>query len=512
MNLVFNTIGASTLLLIGAIIFGSNSAMALGEFFAGLSGVVILIQIFIDTITKFHFLSLLSSTTLLSTGWGTFNTYVSLGFGAEWNSYILQKLGITSSLSVATAQVFVNIYCLCLLVLKTLNENPLFFYNKQTFLVKPPETTKKLLFKIANLSNDTNTLLFFFKVSLIISLYQLYLLYTGKFGFLSQGLASEEGIVNPEVSVALALAPMVNLALGFLTYNFNQLKTVVNRGVLIIIYAVIVITQLQWLFISASRRELGYSVVLFIFGLRLCFINNKIGRKNIFKLLLLCFILLIIIYCGVYSTSFLRFLVNSSENLSSRSLLEILDYTIQSYLSFSKGSSPLKDNFTTDLSYNLSTRTFVLSPLALLLEKIGDKPFLLGDELVNNLIKSIPGFIYPEKYFVTTAETLYYQKFGMPYKDIANSFYLSAFMDFSWLGMLIYPIIFYLLFQLTVKIVLAAKSSFFLILATATLFNLGLLGGESSLVSLFVGLRDLLLFLLITLLLKYFLYKPSFKL
>jgi hypothetical protein len=473
MNLAFTTLGTSTLLLIFSVLANSNFLMATGELLAGLSGVIIVAEILIEIFDKFHFLKLLASVILISTGLGTFNTYISFDSENEWNYFTTHNLNISTNL-ISQAQIFANLFCFTLLVLSFWARKKITLDTRDSKSRQTSQSTAYFFVEVANLSNKKEILLSLLSSSLIISLGQAYLLYTGMYGFLSQGVASEEGIINPVVALIASFVPLVNLSFGLLVSKFNQIQKTIFPSFLVPIYMAILAVQCQWNFISASRRELIYSIALFVFGLRLSFIDRNIliDRRHKIKVFVISTCLVLVLSLGIYATSFFRFLVNDNQALTESSSLEMIDYTFQKYQQFNqKGFSSL-EKFQNGLDANLSTRTFVLNSLALIMDRAGNKPPLLGDDFIFNFIKSVPGIFYPAKYLVSTSESLYSQKFGIPEKDFADTFYLSAFVDFYWLGSFIYPIIFSCLFFCTTKLALKIKSPLFIIFTTAKLLDL----------------------------------------
>ncbi|MBW4509734.1 MAG: hypothetical protein KME64_24950 [Scytonematopsis contorta HA4267-MV1] len=509
-NVVIASLVTTVVLLILSLIVNISFIMALGECCAGLLGIIVLIDNFIYLREKFHFLNILAATTLISTGLGTFNTYISVS--DNWEA-LISRVGLTSNDSIIIAQLFVVIYC-CLLLFLSGYYRSLFSANKHTNFTQRNNIIRKLILKLGNILNKTKTLSAMFFWSLIISIYQLYLLSTGKFGFLSQGLTSQDGTINFDVAIVFAFIPMTYLVMGCVTYNLQQLKAIVNPILVIGSYALISIIQLQWLFIGALRRELIYAVILFLFGLRLSLVNKFLSKKEIWRLTVVGVIILFLMSAGIYLTSLLRFLMNNIESLKNQSFIDILNFTIKSFLSFnSQDNINISQKFEEGLNDNLSTRTFVLSALALILEKMGAPPkALLGDEFLFNFLRSLPGFLYPEKYGIQTSETLYSQHFGIPDVDIADSFYLSAYIDFYWLGVIFYPLFFYLILNLFVKIIMQLKNNIFItVQATATLIQLCLLGGESPLISFFVGLRDLFTTMMLISIIKFLFRNNKFN-
>ena len=147
---------------------------------------------------------------------------------------------------------------------------------------------------------------------------------------------------------------------------------------------------------------------------------------------------------------------------------------------------------------NLTFRSLVVTPLAVSIDlKRSQKQHLLGENIFNNFIWTIPRMIYPNKINFPIGELLMV-KFGLYFSDTSNSLYLASYIDFWWFGVLIYPMLFYfywrfLLFILTYK----NFDPLIILLILSSAFPIFLNIGEGSILGFIVFMRNSAILLLI---------------
>ncbi|PSB45436.1 hypothetical protein C7B80_16935 [Cyanosarcina cf. burmensis CCALA 770] len=489
---------ASIFSLVFSLLLKNNSFFLVGEFLAGLVGLLIIVGNFVYLESQFHFLNILAASTLVATGFGTINTYTDVPeiLGVDWSFYV-GSIGLSFS-SITTAQLIVNFYCLFLLVLGCLSNKYLSFdkdFTKGKYSVKFCHN-KEIIEKIHKISLNPKKCIKLLLICSLISVLQALIVQAGFYTF--QGLSSEQGVVNPFAVLVASAAPFTVFSLGLLSSKFKLLQTQTNKYFLIFIYSILTFIQLIF-FVGSGRRNLVYAVVLFLFGLRFSQFREKINlhtinKKNV-RLLLCFFLLLPIVYFSWKIFIFIRVKSYSDPLLLQSNLFDIMTYAFSQY--FSSDNALFLDEVQQHESSNLATRAFVLNYLAQLVEYQGNKPPLFGQDIFSNLLNSLPRFFYGDKSSILLNEALYNYKYGILPTDNANSLYFSAYGDFSWLGTLIYPLILFLLLDLSLKVFLASKSPYFIILAVASLIQLFLGGGESSLTTFIVAFRNLFILLII---------------
>lgn len=89
----------------------------------------------------------------------------------------------------------------------------------------------------------------------------------------------------------------------------------------------------------------------------------------------------------------------------------------------------------------MATRPLVSQPVALLQNQSSEvKHFGWGEEFFNNVVWVIPRFLFPQKVNFPIAEDYLNRNFGVNVIDAADSFYLSGYVNFGWLGVVIAPL------------------------------------------------------------------------
>ena len=338
--------------------------------------------------TQFNFLKLLSASTLIATGLGTFNTYINApkALGTDWLIY-LSSLGISIS-SVTTAQIVTNFYCLFLIIFGYLSRNKPFYSNKARSRTRISYTEETLL-QIRKLYSKQKEHITLFLLSGLVSLLQFWMLCTGLYTF--HGLTNENGAVNPLAVLVGSASPLAVFILGLLSSSLNVLQAQINRYLLLVTYSASLIIQLIW-FMGSGRRDLIYAVVLFVFGLRFSYLGKKItlNRNNV-RMLFILLLLLPMLYFGWKLFIFIRVLSYKNPLLLKDNLFDIMTYALSQYLS---SDEQLLDKVQLHESSNLSTRAFVLNYLAELIEYRNNKSPLFGQDILSNLFNSLPRFYF----------------------------------------------------------------------------------------------------------------------
>ena len=142
---------------------------------------------------------------------------------------------------------------------------------------------------------------------------------------------------------------------------------------------------------------------------------------------------------------------------------------------------------------NLASRPLVAHPLAKSMAlSTEQKNFLLGENLFNSAIWSIPSLFISNKDAYPVQEDLLYQNFPIGTEDTADSMYLYAYADFAYIGLLVYPT---LIAGIWISVLLLMRipyiSSFGIIVFACTWIPMFILAiGEASTITWFVSLRN----------------------
>jgi len=205
-------------------------------------------------------------------------------------------------------------------------------------------------------------------------------------------------------------------------------------------------------------------------------------------------LLIFIVWFGLNFFAFLRYYAASFGASSDNSLIEYLYSAFTSYIGFiiDPSKSFLLDEFEQGLSDNLSTRTFIFGFLLLVVHTLSNRQPLMGQDISSNFLLALPSDIFVDKSKVLVNEDLYNHVYNLAVPDIANSYLTSAFLDFSWLGLVIYPLAIYLIFNALIKLVLNNNSILINLFLLASLLRISFRSAEASTTSFFADIRQFL--------------------
>jgi len=147
---------------------------------------------------------------------------------------------------------------------------------------------------------------------------------------------------------------------------------------------------------------------------------------------------------------------------------------------------------------NFATRPLVLNPLARVQRLAPEgKEFLLGENIANSLIWTMPRAVVDDKSDYPVQEDLLYRNFPIGNDDLAESPYLGGYIDFGWLGLFVYPVLLAFLWYLALLLMnypgLLPLCSLFYAAVFLPIFALEI--GESSLITWFSVTRNSLFLL-----------------
>ena len=503
-NIAVLGFGLPTLILSLSLSFSDESLMVLGVLLLVLNGSILLLRQFVYISTLFRFSNVIAASTLLATSLGTLIAYTT----DTWE-VTLSRLGVVDDPIIALTEslIYVNLCCFVFFALDIFLKPS----NRFSLITIDSLILQKIRYRLDQIIFPLLGLAF------IISIIQAYLIVSGRYGFIGAGRTdrAESGLkfVNPEVELALLLVPLGFLILGIITLKFRQLSKSDVKFIAVFMYGFTILVEFSWLFSVSSRSAFGFSSLLFLFGMRISTFSLKsftnddradsINQDNQFstrKIIIVFTSILLFIYLGVSITSFSRFLANKAPSFKEDSFQERLSFVSeQLYSYYITGDSIFeKDEFESKLDQNLKTRGFVITGLIAIYNDEDYYP-LLGEDIFYSSMKAIPGVIFPGKYVFPSQEGLYNQRYSLTgVRDIADSFYLSSFVDFYWFGSILYPLIMFTILNIYLKLInRQSRSIFGLILLVSILFSYSLSGGEGTMIGFFVMLRNgIILFIL----------------
>jgi hypothetical protein len=102
---------------------------------------------------------------------------------------------------------------------------------------------------------------------------------------------------------------------------------------------------------------------------------------------------------------------------------------------------------------NFSTRGLVLQGLAKIIAANPRGLPLLGEDLLNSTVVAFPSFITGPKTEFPVQEHLIYRRTGLAFKDLADSAYLSGYLDFGYAGVVTHACVLAFVFMIASRLV-----------------------------------------------------------
>lgn len=312
------------------------------------------------------------------------------------------------------ANIYTLLFCLILYLL-SLNKKLLEKENSLTQSIKK--------FKEINISQLKY-------ITIIIIILETILFYNGFIDY--RGYANERyqaGIISWYVPYLDFIFHFQISITSLLIFNFLNTKFLFKNLILILIS----ITFFSIIFFSRGRYQFFFSYVELFFWY--CFFNKSLPKLK--SLIILFLILVPIIYNLTIFNDFLR---NNRNNqfIFDRENTTFIN-TLPKFYNLWKLSN--KEQIENKTSINLTKRFLLLYPLAKSIELDNEKKnHLLGENILNNIIWTVPRVIFPKKINFEVKEDLM-SKFGVYFTDTSDSIYLFSYLDFWIFGILLYPLI-----------------------------------------------------------------------
>jgi hypothetical protein len=333
-----------------------------------------------------------------------------------------------------------------------------------------------------------------FWLIITISITELILILTGSANMTTHfnAIAGNENSGNLIRVLIFPLCAACPLSLGIF-FGIQKIK----KSALIPILPLLAI-NLVWVSLS-GRRSIIFGMLVYIIGFKLG--NKIVGRKDdkIIKLSAVptYLVLLMILYFSWDLFSFSRFYYNY--NPFNGDLISYLQNIFFEYYSSVTSNQPSElylefKNFNAD---NVSTRPFIFSFLLFMFTVVSTKSPLFGEDIWTSFLMSLPSSYIVDKSKIIAFEELYNKNYGLNLPDSANSYLLSSFVDFGWIGLFIYPLILVLTFNLIFFIITKINLKLIYIICISNLIQLALSGVEATFGFFFSNIRDLIFLVLI---------------
>lgn len=461
---------------------------------SGICGIYLLLSTFLIEV---KILEILASFTLNGYAIGALNTYIFA------NEYWQKSLAEYAPKDIANTIIVLNIYCIVLLILSKTSE-------LDNIIIE------NLRFKITFASKSTYK--FLTCLGLLISSIQIYLIVSGQALFNAASSINKSTENNSNLtyfdiylSTAYFLCNSAPFLIGILMgWSLSKQKTYAIKNYLLYFLC---FSCFLWLLIG-GRRDMLFGIITFYIGFTIANFNQEkmilyqfFSIKRIFAIGLI----ILITWFGFNFFAYLRFYSYTYYKTVDTTLVSYLLDALSSYIDIL--TDPVKQEklkiFNELVGENLSTRTFVFGFLVTSVHVVTEKGALMGKDFISNLLIASPSSFFIDKITVVTGEDLYNSFYKLSLSDIANSYIASAFLDFSWIGLLIYPLAIYLIYNFLIKITLNSSSILLYILLISSLLRNSLNSAESSTATFFVNCRQFLLFYLIIYLFKFLFLKTK---
>ncbi|SDD62270.1 hypothetical protein SAMN05216464_10298 [Mucilaginibacter pineti] len=279
-------------------------------------------------------------------------------------------------------------------------------------------------------------------------------------------------------------------------------KTAKSKRVWLI--AIVSILMITFLCFTRGRGSLIFSIVSH--GYWFAFFTGK--RPRILRLVIIIAVVYPILSQILLFNNFVR---SSDSGLSNfkGSVIEILPQALAKY----ESSSALRAAASDKTTANLASRPLLAMPLAICMQ-FPRPQFSYGENLRNSAIWAIPGPLFPNKKDYPVQEGLLYKYFPIGDVDVADSIYLTSYTEFSWAGILIYPLLIYCLWNLVLTIIASVNlRGLFTVILFAVFFELYLLAiSQGAVTNWFLWLRTFLFWLVMAVLAKIIFPKTFYSL
>lgn len=231
----------------------------------------------------------------------------------------------------------------------------------------------------------------------------------------------------------------------------------------------------------------GFILCALLHGYWIVFFMERIPRLN--KLVPVVLIALPLLYMGTLLNNFMRSGNDELIDIKSTGFGTVFSGVIQTW----QADSSLRKFEEARSAENLASRPLVAHPLAKSMAlPINKKNFLLGENLFNSAVWAMPSVIFSDKSRYPIQEDLLYANFPVGTEDTADSPYLYAYVDFGYMGLLVYPMIlagFWVAALLLIRIPVISSLGVIVIVCTwIPFFTLSI--GEAAMTGWFTTLRN----------------------
>ncbi len=366
---------------------------------------------YIGTVPESRFNFLLTAPTLILIGssLGMLFSFTAINYISPDIWSITLDYAHTTTADVALAQGYTNLFASILFQLGSR-------LQRSTY----PATIQQHI--VAGLQQHRATLI---TVVLIVITCQLYLIQTGQLVYGGRDISDETAPTHPVMAL---IAPLVPAMPFVLTYYIRQHYNQKAFGQLLIVSGLVGV-ELFWFFLSGRRS----TIFFFLLAFAGFFANEPIRLRYLLRhgiqVVLIGFVAL-----KIADTYHKIRVANRFEKAQHMSVQDI-----------SAGLQSVDDGKYEQLrNLNLAARasysSLALGQFVNLFSTTRYQP-LYGQELTGSLLFASPSNFFVDKRTLLVKEHLYERTYSLGLSDISETIYLESFIDFGWLGFLVYPLL-----------------------------------------------------------------------
>ena len=424
------TLVASIILWVVSLIIDQLAATYFSAFIGTVISFFYLLKFFNGILNPFKFLSIASVSLFFATNisWIISSIFVSLYYKINLFLFFENILDIRHE-NYLQATISTLIFSLVL-----------FFFSLNKKLILKEKYIFNKLQSVIEINNKTIYLI----ITTIIIL-EILLIFFGFIGYRTYEQENYQlGIISPWIPYVKFIFHFHISLTALLIYKNSRIKFNLKNYFLIFVS----ILLLSLIFFSRGRYQFLFLFIELAFWY--CFFKN--GLPKLRTIIIILFLFVPFIYNLTLFNELLRSSIKPVDDFKNQNLLSRITNTYEMW-QFSSGKEITIEKST----LNFSARFLSVRPLAEFFElKSSQKQYLLGENILNNLIWLIPRIIFPQKINFPIKESLIYEKFDLDFEDTADSIYLFSYLDFWHFGLFLYPLLIFfcwklLLFLMTIR-------------------------------------------------------------
>jgi hypothetical protein len=319
--------------------------------------------------------------------------------------------------------------------------------------------------------------------TLLIIVCQLYLLQTGQLVYGGRDISDETAPTHPVMALITPLIPALPFALThYIRHSYSQKVT--GR---LLLYGSLIGFELFWFFLSGRRS----TIFFFLLAFAGFFVNEPIRLRYLIRHSLQLG-LVVFIALKIADTYHKIRVANRFEKAQHMSVGDIT----AGLQTVDDGKYERLRNL--NLAARASYSSLALGQFVNLFSTTRHQP-LYGLELAGSLLFATPSDFLIDKRTLLVKEHLYERTYSLGLSDISETLYLESFIDFGWLGFLVYPLLLSLIWYLVYALVCHINHPLVGLFVGCSCLHLALTMIETDLITFLSVVRTILVYCLIAL-------------